>query len=229
MTYSQYSTASPSGSPKRSPVRRGRPRSGWRRPQAAGPPEWRRPRARPGTAPRASRFREECVDRLRCACSNSSGVHWRRDAVVELDLVLERDLCSASLRAAVSRPTSCASSHVRLVFEAVERVVEASRVLRQRVGRARLLGVDPLLDLRRPVVRVDEPVQVPAETEPKLDVLDRRRRSSLEERGLALADADAERRQPVACRCAAGARGAASRRGARRSSRVGGRSRSRRR
>ena len=53
------------------------------------------------------------VDRLVCRLELGLRRAARRDAVVELDLVLERNLSPPSLRAAVDKPTSCASSHVR--------------------------------------------------------------------------------------------------------------------
>src|SRR4029077_9675529 len=99
-------------------------------------------------------------------------VRW--DAVVELDLLLERDLCAVELACRVLETDEMSFQPLAtILLEPVERITEPGGVLCERARIAQLLCVDPLLDLGRAVIRVDEPVQVPAETEPELDVLDR--------------------------------------------------------
>ncbi len=135
----------------------------------------------------------------------------RTHAVATLDLVRERDRLAGQATRNRLHPGQLEAEPACAPFvETVEPVRQRGRVGSEVGGCPERLGVDALRDLRRPVVAVDDPVDVPPEAQSQLEVGGDRLQarepteaSAREERGLALAHADAERRKAAAAATAA--------------------------
>ncbi len=97
----------------------------------------------------------------------------RPNAVTALDLVLEGDLLAREPACNGLEPDELGAQPAATGLAEsvlVERFEQGGGVTHQGRGLAQLLGLDLLRDLRRPVVGVDEPVDVPAEAQAELEI-----------------------------------------------------------